>query len=80
MPGEHDDLVMALAIANAIRDQQRAEPARGRDPSTRHWTRDMWEDYNAADAATKKHLMEIWGKKQDAERENGSLEGEAEQE
>ena len=76
LPGEHDDLVMALAIAAAIRDQQRAEPERGKEPSTKHWTRDMWEDYSRADAATKKHLMEIWGK-HDAEREDGPLEGAA---
>lgn len=65
LPGEHDDLVMALAIANAIRDQQRAEPEPRKDPSTKHWTRDMWEDYNAADAETKKHLKEIWGETDD---------------
>lgn len=66
LPGEHDDLVMALAIANAVRDQQRAEPERGKDPSTKHWTRDMWEDYNRADPETRKHMMEIWGE-QDGE-------------
>ena len=40
LPGEHDDLVMALAIANAIRDQQTYE-AKKSSPSTKHWTADM---------------------------------------
>lgn len=60
-PGEHDDLVMAAAICYQIRTQQRCtdEPVRaGADT----WTKDMWEDYGRADAATRKHLIELWGR------------------
>ena len=60
LPGEHDDLVMALAIANAIRPQQRMTmPGTARGTDT--WSEDMWEDYNAADEATRKYLIEMWG-------------------
>ena len=59
MAGEHDDLVMALAIAGQIRRQQDMTiPERER--STKLWTQDMWEDYNAADEAMRRYLMEIW--------------------
>ena len=60
LAGEHDDLVMALAIAVQIRRQQdMVLPERER--STKHWTEDMWEDYYAADEATRRYLMEEWG-------------------
>lgn len=58
--GQHDDLVLAAAIAHAIRGQQRYHmeiPGSG----TRVWTDDMWEDYNAANAEMKKMLEEAWG-------------------
>lgn len=62
--GEHDDLVMALAITNAVREQQTdAPPKEAR--STAHWTADMWEDYRRADAQTREYLMTIWGKTND---------------
>lgn len=61
LPGEHDDLVMALAIAYAIREQQSMLPPRGKR-KTDGWTRDMWEDYRKADARTKEYLMEKWGR------------------
>ncbi len=71
LPGEHDDLVMALAIAHGIREQQTMTPPKGQR-STDGWTRDMWEDYNKADAQGKAYLMSIWGKEiSDEQRENG---------
>ena len=60
LPGEHDDLVMALAIALQIREQQTAAAPKGKR-KTDGWTRDMWEDYRRADAATKIKLMREWG-------------------
>lgn len=58
--GEHDDLVMALAIAHEIRGQQRStirqKPGKGA-----RWTKDQWEDYRQADAAGRKHLLSKWG-------------------
>lgn len=58
--GQHDDLVIAAAIAHTARTQQRytvEEP--GGDRS--HWTKDMWEDYDRADAETRKYLEKRWG-------------------
>lgn len=57
--GEHDDLVMAAAIAHTARTQQRytaAEDAADRS----HWTRDMWEDWRRADTETRKRLETEW--------------------
>ena len=58
--GEHDDLVMAAAIAHAIRGQQRytVEAVAG---EKRKWTADMWEDYRAADAQTRERMIKMWG-------------------
>ena len=52
------NIVLAAAIAHAIRPQQRyeVEKAEGK----RNWTKDMWEDYNAADEATRAMLRERW--------------------
>lgn len=60
MPGEHDDLVMALAIAHGVRGQQdcmeRPDPAR-----QTVWTRDMLEDWLHADPAGREMLVRMWG-------------------
>lgn len=59
--GQYDDLVIAAAIAQMARSQQQytvEEP--GRDKS--HWTPDMWEDYNRADAETRKYLEKKWAR------------------
>lgn len=57
--GEHDDLVMAAAIAHSVRPQQRytAEAAAA---DRRHWTQDMWEDWRRANLATRKQLEAEW--------------------
>ena len=57
--GEHDDLVIAAAIAHSVRGQQRysvQEDAADR----KHWTADMWADWRRADAETKKRLESEW--------------------
>ena len=60
MPGEHDDLVMALAIAHGVRGQQdcmeRPDPAR-----QTVWTRDMLEDWLHADEEGRRMLVRMWG-------------------
>lgn len=60
--GEHDDLVMSLAIAYFIRSQQRTtcenEPVK---KSGNPWTRDMWEDYNHATRAQRERMIQLWG-------------------
>ena len=58
--GEHDDLVMAAAIAYAIRGQQRYT-AELPDGEKKKWTADMWEDYRNADEATREMLVQRWG-------------------
>ena len=61
MPGEHDDLVMALAIAHGIRSQQAYldSPELGRQML---WTPDMLEDFRNADEAGRKMLVAMWGR------------------
>lgn len=60
LPGEHDDLVMSLAITLGIRHQQKAT-AEDLTPRVT-WTKDQWEDYHNATAAEKQYLISIWGK------------------
>ena len=58
--GEHDDLVMALGIAHAIRGQQRT--TKELPPSKKaKWTTDMWEDYNRATPAQRNQMRAEWG-------------------
>ena len=59
-PGTHDDCVMALAIAHYVRPQQKMRAAEEK-VSGRLWREDQWEDYFAADTATRKYLVEKWG-------------------
>ena len=59
--GQHDDLVMAAAICYSIRGQQRFAVAEN-GAERKHWTADMWEDYNTADAATREMMIRKWGR------------------
>ena len=59
--GQHDDLVMAAAICYSIRGQQRFTVAEN-GAERKHWTADMWEDYNTADAATREMMIRKWGR------------------
>lgn len=61
MAGEHDDLVMALAIAHGIRGQQ----AMTETPAPERlgvWTKDMREDYENADEEGRRILIKLWGR------------------
>lgn len=60
--GEHDDLVMSLAIAHQIRDSWPRTAAAEALPGTAEWTADMWEDYNNASPAEQDYLIGKWGK------------------
>ena len=60
-PGAHDDCVMALAIAWYIRDQQRMTVKSAAPAGKSEWTKDMWEDYNAADREGREYLKRKWG-------------------
>lgn len=62
--GEHDDLVMALAIAHFIRGQQPTKATVQQDKSAK-WTRDMYEDYYNATAAERDLLLKTWGRPSD---------------
>lgn len=59
--GEHDDLVMALAIAHHIRSQQTTAVRAAESGKQVKWTEDMWEDYNRATPAQREMLVKLWG-------------------
>ena len=59
--GEHDDLVMSLAIAHYIRSQQDTAPAPEQIPGTALWTADMWHDYENASPSDKELMLKLWG-------------------
>lgn len=58
--GEHDDLVMALAIAHYIRSAQRTG-IKLPEGERAKWTKDQWEDYRGASPEMQKQLLEKWG-------------------
>lgn len=60
--GEHDDLVMSLAIAHAIRPQQTADVAAAERSGGSRWTEDMWADYRRASSADRAIMEKMWGK------------------
>lgn len=59
--GEHDDLVMSLAIAHFIRPQQRATALEEESEGV-EWTASMWEDYRKAGKQDRQMLIRKWGK------------------
>lgn len=59
--GEHDDLVMALAIAHHIRSQQRTTVALEEAEGSAIWTEDMWQDYYKASAPEREMMIRLWG-------------------
>ena len=59
--GEHDDLVMSLAIAHHIRSQQRTRVEVVDQGKKTKWTQDMWDDYNRASPADQIMLLREWG-------------------
>lgn len=59
--GEHDDLVMALAIAHHIRPQQRYQLLEDRGGGSR-WSRSQMEDYENASAAERAEIIKRWGR------------------
>lgn len=58
--GEHDDLVMALAIAHRIRVQQSYKSEAPERVS--RWTASMQEDYDNASEEERRYLLERWGR------------------
>ncbi len=58
--GAHDDCVMALGIAHQLRNFQSCVPAAGEGKKVK-WHKSQWEDYYAADSATRKMLIDKWG-------------------
>ena len=60
--GEHDDLVMSLAIAHHIRSQQTTAMLRPSGRQGRKWTEDMLQDYNNASAEDRKQMIRLWGR------------------
>ena len=60
LPGEHDDLVMSLAITLGIRSQQKTT-VDDMDEGI-YWNKSQWEDYRKANASQKAYLIAKWGK------------------
>lgn len=60
--GEHDDLVMSLAIAIYIRSQQATAKEAEEDAGESRWTSDMWEDFRNASPADQQMLIRLWGR------------------
>lgn len=59
--GAHDDCVMALAIAHAIRPQQSYLSQRPKEAEV-EWDKSMWEDYDNASPSEKEYLIRKWGR------------------
>lgn len=59
--GEHDDLVMSLAIAHYIRPQQRTGAAVAENGKRIKWTDSMREDYARASKDERAYLRKKWG-------------------
>lgn len=59
--GAHDDLVMSLAIAHAIRPQQSCL-SQAPETAGAEWDASMWEDYDNASPAEREYLIKKWGK------------------
>lgn len=59
--GEHDDLVMALAIAHFIRSQQSVQLLEEVETKGTAWTEDMWADYNRASPRDQEIMLRMWG-------------------
>lgn len=58
--GQHDDLVMGLAIAYYIRCQQTVETG-GMAQAKAVWRQDQWEDYQRATPEQQKRMLDKWG-------------------
>lgn len=59
--GKHDDLVMSLAIAHFIRNQQTAVGVEAASESSSEWTEDMYVDYNRAGPREREEMIRLWG-------------------
>ena len=59
--GAHDDCVMALAIAHAIRPQQ-SYLAQAPEEARVEWDESMWEDYDNASPEIRAYLIKKWGR------------------
>ena len=59
--GEHDDLVMSLAIAHHIRSQQTTMLEEPDKQTGSHWTQDMWEDFERGSPADQEMMIRMWG-------------------
>lgn len=67
MAGQHDDLVMAAAIAYAVRHQQRMEDRlTAKEPGRKRsrWTEDMWADWRSASEELRQIMLKDWGEPQ----------------
>lgn len=61
--GSHDDLIMALAIAHYVSEQQDylAQPKTEERKPRVKWTKDQYDDYNSAPEEVQRRMIERWG-------------------
>lgn len=59
--GEHDDLVMSLAIAHHIRSQQTTMLEESEKQTGNQWTQDMWEDFERGSPEDQEMMLRLWG-------------------
>ena len=59
--GEHDDLVMSLAIAHFIRSSQTTRELDQEEKKKTVWTEDMIEDYSRASSEERAQMEALWG-------------------
>lgn len=59
LPGEHDDLVMALGIAHHIRPQ--APYTATAKTEKAQWSKSQWEDFYRASPEEQAYLLDKWG-------------------
>lgn len=62
MPGEHDDCIMALAIAYYIRDQQSFSVKKQAKFDLSKLSKDLQQDYNNANKSQREYLKDKWTK------------------
>ena len=58
--GEHDDLVMSLAIAHHIRCQQ-GTAVTTKEKKKNPWTQDMWDDFERGSPEDREIMIRMWG-------------------
>ena len=60
--GEHDDLVMALAIAHFVRGSGQQKVTVNKSECFTEWSESMFEDFRRAKKEDRQKMIERWGR------------------